>query len=303
MSDAALPNDADVHKSKPSHHNNKKGLPSDNERQKETSKAAQQALAARKEAQRLRQAANDTDDPRERERLMKESMNKEMEAQSYGKAAKYLQSGAFQGLVAGAGIGTVPGLAVGTITGTVVGGATSLVTGGLGAVIGVTTGALHGPFVGLGKLAGKGMQSVQAVTGMLPGLKGSAEQKALEVMMAQMSAQEAPSEADLMSMVGGEAQTQGSETVPQLSGTMVDSLRQASVLPDTAGAQPQRPSGDSVDAPGAREQPAAKSQHASLPQSRKPPPKLNGTAKSQQVSSPRSRKPPRKLEIRKTNVE
>lgn len=186
--------------------NNTKTSHSDHERRKESSRLSQQALAAQKKAQELRQAANGAADPDERQHLMEEAINKQIEAESFGKTAKYLQSGTFQGMAVGTGIGTVPGLTLGTLTGTLVGGSVTLVTGGLGGALGAATGALHGPFWNMGKLAGKG---IRKVTGDLPGWKATGEQKAtLEKMIGQVNEQEPPSEADLKNMTKWEAGTQ-----------------------------------------------------------------------------------------------
>lgn len=178
------------------------------DRRKECSKLSRQALAAQKKAQGLRQAADGAADPDERQRLMEEAINTQIEAETFGKTARYLQSGTFQGMMAGTGIGTVPGLTLGTLTGTLVGGTVTLVTGGLGGAIGAATGALHGPFWDMGKLAGKG---IRKVTGDLPGWKATDEQKAtLEKMIGQVNEQEVPSETDLNNMAEWEAQKHNS---------------------------------------------------------------------------------------------
>lgn len=181
---------------------NSANVPSEEERRKESSKLSQQALAARKKAHKLRQAANGAADPDERQKLTEEAINAQIEAESFGKTAKYLQSGTFQGMAVGTGIGVVPGLTLGTLTGTLVGGTVSMVTGGVGCAIGAAAGAIHGPFWNMGKLAGKG---IRKITGDL-GWKATDEQKAtLEKMLGQVNEQEPPSEADLTSMAEWEA--------------------------------------------------------------------------------------------------
>lgn len=168
--------------------------PSDQERKQEASKTAQAALEAQREAQKLTKAAAGAGDPEERQRLLNEALQKEMEAGSLGKTAKYLTSGSFQGLVAGTGIGTGVGAGLGTLTGTLVGGVTSLVTGGVGAGVG----ALHGPFIQMGEVAGEGVRSV---TGTIPGWEATEEQrKTLEKMVGQINDQDRPSEHDLTAM-------------------------------------------------------------------------------------------------------
>lgn len=186
------------------------GSLSEADRRKESSKLSRQALAARKKAQELREAANGAADPDERQHLMEQAINTQIEAETFGKTARYLQSGAFQGMVAGTGMGSVPGLTLGTLTGTLVGGTVTMITGGLGGAIGAATGALHGPFWDMGKLAGKG---IRKVTGDLPGWKATDKQKAtLEKMMGQVKEQDDPSEADLNSMADWEAQEQDNQT-------------------------------------------------------------------------------------------
>ncbi|GAB7353339.1 hypothetical protein MBLNU459_g3829t1 [Dothideomycetes sp. NU459] len=180
-------------------------VPGGHDRRKESSKLSQQALAAQKKAQELRKAANGAADPDERQHLMEEAINTQIEAESFGKTAKYLQSGTFQGMVVGTGIGTAPGLTLGTLTGTLVGGTTSLITGGLGGAIGAATGALHGPFWDMGKLAGKG---IRKITGDGPGWKATTEQKAaLEKMIGQVNEQDPPNETDLKDMAEWDTQT------------------------------------------------------------------------------------------------
>lgn len=283
---------------------NNNGVPPDHERRKESSKAAQQALAARKRAEELRQAADRAADPQERQRLIKEATSKQAEAVSLGKTAKYLQSGAFQGLVAGVGIGSVPGLALGTITGTLVGGATTLVVGGLGGAVGAATGAIHGPFVNMGKIAGKGMNKV---TGSLPGWKGTGDQRAmLERLAGQVNEQEAPSEADLTSMAEGEAQSQSDgqqSDGPGQSWTEHDAPFLPSSSEKPKGTETDTKSGEKMEHKSTQATPATQSGPVSSPRSRKPPRKLDRTVQSQQISSPQNRKTPRKLEIRKRDVQ
>ena len=59
--------------------------------------SASMALQAMQKAWELRQAANAAGDPEAREQILAKAINKEIEAESFGKAAKYTQSGAFQG--------------------------------------------------------------------------------------------------------------------------------------------------------------------------------------------------------------
>jgi len=168
------------------------------ERQRETSKAAQQSLKAQKQAKELLSAAAAAGDPDERQKLLNEALNKEVEAERFGKTARYLQTGAFQGLCAGAGMGGGIGISLGAITGTLVGGLTSPITGGLGAGIGLGVGALHGPWFKVGDMMGKG---IRKITGDIPGWKATDEQKsALGKMVNGVQEQDRPSEEDLTQM-------------------------------------------------------------------------------------------------------
>lgn len=171
---------------------------SDEEVRKQSSEAAQKALDAQQKAYELKQAAHGAADPEERQKLLEEALDREIEAESFGKTAKYLRSGTFQGMAMGTGMGIAPGASLGAITGTLVGGVTSLITGGLGGAIGAGVGFLHGPFWNMGEVAGK---SIQKVTGNLPGWKATKEQKeALEQMIRDVKNQDMPNKGELESM-------------------------------------------------------------------------------------------------------
>ena len=101
------------------------------------------ALQAAQKAYELRQAANAAGDPDAREEILAKAINKEIEAESFGKAAKYTRSGAFQGLAAGAGLGVQPGVTLGKLTGALVGGTVATVTGLLGGGVGSVYGAMY----------------------------------------------------------------------------------------------------------------------------------------------------------------
>ncbi|KAF1939283.1 hypothetical protein EJ02DRAFT_457044 [Clathrospora elynae] len=163
---------------------------SEEEVRQESGKAASAALAAQKKVKELKDAAAAAGDPDERQKLTEEAVNAQVEAESFGKTAKYLRSGTFQGMAMGTGLGVAPGATLGAITGTLVGGVSSTILGGLGAGVGSAAGALHGPWMNIGKVAGKGMKKL---TGGLPGWAASDEQKkALEKMMGQVNEEEMP---------------------------------------------------------------------------------------------------------------
>ncbi|KAI4934898.1 hypothetical protein J4E85_002760 [Alternaria conjuncta] len=161
--------------------------------------SAQMALQAGQKAWELRQAAHGAGDAKAREEILAKAINKEIEAESFGKAAKYTQSGAFQGLAAGAGLGVQPGVTIGKLTGALVGGTVSTVTGLLGGGIGSVYGAMSGPMWDLGEMASQGVQGV--VGDFLPDVKSTPSQKkALEKMVMQTKETQAPSKEELEQM-------------------------------------------------------------------------------------------------------
>ena len=156
------------------------------------------ALQAAKKAYELRQAAYGAGDANAREEILAKAINKEIEAESFGKAAKYTRSGAFQGLAAGAGLGVMPGATLGKITGAIVGGVVSSVGALLGGGIGSAYGAISGPFWDLGEMASKG---VRGVVGDWPNWEATGSQKkALEKMVLGAQKTKAPDEDELQEM-------------------------------------------------------------------------------------------------------
>jgi hypothetical protein len=154
---ATLPNMTASKKSSDASSDNKNVVP-DKEVRKESSKAANQAISAQRKAKELKQAAAGAGDPDERQKLMEQAIDAQVQAESFGKTAKYMRSGTFQGLAVGTGLGVAPGATLGALTGTLVGGVTSTITGGLGGGIGAAAGAMHGPIWNIGEVAGKGIQ-------------------------------------------------------------------------------------------------------------------------------------------------
>ncbi|KAF1912778.1 hypothetical protein BDU57DRAFT_521327 [Ampelomyces quisqualis] len=177
---------------------NAKDAVSDQDVRQESSKAASAAVSAQKKAAELRDAAASAGEPAERRKLMQEAIDKEIEAESFGKTAKYLNSGAFQGMAVGAGLGTAPSATLGALTGTLVGGVTWVLTAGLGGGIGAAAGAIHGPMVSMGGLAGKGLQKL---AGNLPEWVATQEQtQALEKMIGQVKEEHMPDENELQKL-------------------------------------------------------------------------------------------------------
>ena len=113
----------------------------------ETAQAAQKAQST---ANDLKTKAQAITDPKQREKLLKDAFDKEIEAHGHSKAAKRMQSGTWQGLGFGGGIGAATGMGLGAGVGTLLGAVTAVPTTGLGMLIGSGVGAIHGPWVKLG---------------------------------------------------------------------------------------------------------------------------------------------------------
>ncbi|KAH0365927.1 hypothetical protein KCU65_g5690, partial [Aureobasidium melanogenum] len=179
--------------------NASKDAPSEAECRQESSNAAAKALSLEKEAKELTQKAAGAGDPEERQKLLDEALSKSVEAQSYGKVAKYLRSGAFQGLLAGGGVGTGVGAGLGALTGTLVGGVSSLALGGVLGGIGSAVGAIHGPWAKPEEIIGKGMKTL---SGMIPGWQTPGDQMSqLQKIFGQVNEQERPTEKELEDMM------------------------------------------------------------------------------------------------------
>ena len=172
---------------------------SEDEQAQERSKAANQSLEAKKKARYYMRAAAGAGDSKERQKLLKEALNKEVEAESFGKMAKWLNSGALQGFAAG----SIPAASLGALTGTLVGGVTSLITGGLGAGIGY----LKGPAYSVGGAAASGLQKV---TGDWLEWNPDAtpeQQQAFEHMCGQIQDEDMPDDEELEMFSAGEWST------------------------------------------------------------------------------------------------
>ncbi|KAK5946524.1 hypothetical protein PMZ80_000667 [Knufia obscura] len=111
---------------------------------------AQAAHKAQSTANDLKSKAQAMTDPKQREKMLQEAFDKEIEANGHSKAAKRMQSGTWQGLGFGGGIGAATGLGLGAGLGTVLGAVTAVPTAGLGMLVGSGVGAIHGPWIKLG---------------------------------------------------------------------------------------------------------------------------------------------------------
>jgi hypothetical protein len=116
------------------------------EQRQAASQTAQLALDNQAKARELFEKASACEDPAEREAILKEALDKEIEARSQGKTATWLNSGGLQGALGGLSVGGAIGGGLGTVTGALVGATTSVAIGGLGALIGGGVGLIHGPW-------------------------------------------------------------------------------------------------------------------------------------------------------------
>ncbi|KAL1793277.1 hypothetical protein ACET3X_008259 [Alternaria dauci] len=246
---------------------------SEEEVRQESGKAANAALAAQKKAKELKDAAAAASNPDERQRLTEEATNAHIEAESFGKTAKYLRSGAFQGMAAGTGLGVAPGATLGAITGTLVGGISSTLLGGIGAGLGGVTGAIHGPWVNMGKVAGKGMKKL---TSWIPQWAASEEQKkTLEKMVGQANEEEMPGTEELEKFKneggGGEIDQGWMESAKGMMPDQKEVSDAAKAGAQATGGNPDSKPGESQPEESSRGDPTQKSDT----QGRKKPRKLN----------------------------
>lgn len=125
------------------------GLP-DREQLVKAVEAAQAAHRAQSTANDLKSKAQQMMNSTEREQMLREAYEKEIEAHGHSKMAKRLQSGAWQGFGFGGGIGAATGMGLGAGLGTLLGAVTAVPATALGMLIGTGVGAVHGPWVKLG---------------------------------------------------------------------------------------------------------------------------------------------------------
>lgn len=127
--------------------------------------AQQNATGLLQKAQNLKDKAMKLRDPKERQRMIQEAYDKEVEANGQSKFARRLQSGAWQGGAGGAGAGAAVGTGLGTVVGALVGGVVSLPTTALGGLVGAGVGGIHGPFVKLDQSKAKEVQAREKAKG------------------------------------------------------------------------------------------------------------------------------------------
>ena len=128
---------------------------SEDERLKMAQQASQAASSAMSMVESLKSKAALLTDPKERERVLSEAYDREVDAKGLTKKARILKSGTFQGALGGAGIGVASGMGLGTVLGAVVGTVVSVPTTAVGGLVGAGTGAFHGPWIKFGGEKGK----------------------------------------------------------------------------------------------------------------------------------------------------
>ena len=272
------------------------GKPSEEERKQESIKAAKQAQELQRQSQELTQAAMAAGDPEERQKLLSEALNKNIESESFGKTAKYLQSGTFQGLLAGTSPGVIAGGSLGTLTGTLVGGVVTLIVGGLGGAIGSAVGFFHGPFFNLGDLAGKAMNKL---TGNI-GWKSTDEQKqVLEKMINGVNETERPTDDELRSLGQGGTLSESKSKIQHAGDggkTMMEAAK--GYMPSWAGgpsAEPAQEQGgqaqQKAQAQPAQQQKTAPQQGADKPQTGGSPQAKRAASTQRQSSRPKQAGP------------
>lgn len=124
-------------------------LPED-ERLQQAAQAAKAAASAQGMVESLKSKASMLTDPKQREKMLSEAYNHEIESKGLSKKARVLKSGTFQGATGGAGIGMATGMGLGTVVGTLTGVVASVPTMALGGLVGAGTGVIHGPWIKLG---------------------------------------------------------------------------------------------------------------------------------------------------------
>ena len=132
------------------------------ERLAQATQASTAAANATSLVDKLRSKASLLTDPQQRQRVLTQAFNHEIEARGLSKKARILRSGTFQGAAGGAGIGAATGVGVGTAVGTLVGTVTSVPTTLVGGLVGAGAGAIRGPWIKLpGGDGGKEGEDVQ----------------------------------------------------------------------------------------------------------------------------------------------
>ncbi|KAK5119325.1 hypothetical protein LTR85_007681 [Meristemomyces frigidus] len=188
-----------------------KGEQPDTEQLMKALAAQQNATGLLQKAQNYKDQAMKCLDPEERQRMIQEAYDKEVEANGQSKFARRLQSGAWQGGAGGAGAGVAVGTGLGTVVGALVGGVASLPTTALGGLIGMGVGGIHGPFVKLDQRKAKEVAAREKA-------KGKSEKEIEEAVKAEAVEEVTEEEAEAAERAaeGGENEpNDDSEGLPQ----------------------------------------------------------------------------------------
>ncbi|EMC95458.1 hypothetical protein BAUCODRAFT_542272 [Baudoinia panamericana UAMH 10762] len=151
--------------------------------------AQQQATGLFARASALKDMAMKALNPAERQKMMQEAYDKELEANGKSKWASRLTSGPWQGGMGGAGIGGGVGMGLGTVVGTVVGGVVSLPTTALGGLVGAGVGGITGPFVKLDQKKAKEVEARERA-------KGKSDEEVAEAVKKEAVTEDPSGEAD-----------------------------------------------------------------------------------------------------------
>ncbi|KAK4547997.1 hypothetical protein LTR36_010717 [Oleoguttula mirabilis] len=238
--------------------------------------AQQNATGLLQKAQNIKDKAIKCLDPKERQRMIQEAYDKEVEANGQSKFARRLQSGAWQGGAGGAGAGVAVGTGLGTVVGALVGGVASLPTTALGGLIGVGVGGIHGSFVKLDQTKAKAVQAREKA-------KGKSDKEIEEAVKA-----EAVEEATEEEIEAARRAADGGEGTEETEATLdVEDLPQTppETAPEASGAAIVQPEQGSAKRNLQRQQSGATS---------KPEPASPGAKRDPN----KPRKKPRKLEVR-----
>lgn len=130
--------------------------------------AQQNATGLLAKASALKDKAQKCLNPKERQQMLQDAYDNEIEAHGQSKIASRMQSGVWQGGVGGAGIGGGVGMGLGTVVGTLVGGVVSVPTTALGGLVGMGVGGIHGPFIKLNQKKAQEVAEREKAKGKCP---------------------------------------------------------------------------------------------------------------------------------------
>lgn len=231
--------------------------------------AQQNATGLLQKAQNLKEKAMKCLNPEERQKMMQEAYDKEVQANGQSKMARRMQSGAWQGGAGGAGIGGGVGMGLGTVVGALVGGVVSLPTTALGGLVGAGVGGIHGPFVKLNQKKAKEVEAREKA-------KGKSKEEIEEAV-----------KAEALEETSGEG-AEGAEDVTEAEGTEITPQTSAETGTAAQGVSFSQPEQDSAKRNLQRQQSTGTTTAPTA-----------GPGITRDPNKPR--KKPRKLEVRSAN--